>query len=63
MKINLLSFLLKKFLKKKLDSNPDLLSALRQADTELEKFQNYMDDLEKQGKILPDWAKRFQKAK
>ena len=62
-KEGLLSFLLKKSIKKKLDSDPDLQSALKQADTELEKFQNYMDDLEKQGINLPDWAKRFQKAK
>jgi endonuclease IV len=59
----LLSFLLKKSIKKKLDSDPDLHSALKQADKELEKFQNYMGDLEKQGVKLPDWAKQFQKAK
>ena len=62
-KEGLLSFLLKKSIKKKLEKDPDLQSALKQADTELEKFQNYMTDLENQGIKLPDWAKRFQKAK
>lgn len=62
-KEGLLSFFLKKNLEKKLKNDTELQSALKSADADLLKLQNLIKDMEKQGKDVPSWAKRFKKAK
>lgn len=62
-KEGLLSFFLKKNLEKKLKNDTELQSALKSADADLLKLQNLIKDMEKQGKDVPSWAKRFKKVK
>jgi len=52
-----LANLFKKSLKSKLTSSPDLMSAIKKADKDLDDYKKLVADMKKSGVTIPKWVK------